>query len=129
MLLRILLLMLLCCICPGWADSGQARRYQDVGMPMVMAWDESLLRFVMAGERENELQIQSERGKEEIRVEGVQVIARVLLLKDGSCLMCGTDAAGGNALLSLPRGWVLARIAQRGGAGVVYADDGGGSRV
>lgn len=63
-------------------------------MPMVMAWDAALLRFVMAGERENELQIQSERGKEEIRVEGVQVIARVLLLKDGSYLMCGTDAAG-----------------------------------
>lgn len=114
MLLRILLLMLLCCICPGWADSGQARRYQDVGMPMVMAWDAALLRFVMAGERENELQIQSERGKEEIRVEGVQVIARVLLLKDGSCLMCGTDAAGKTRFYLYREGWCLQELRSEG---------------
>lgn len=114
MLLRILLLMLLCCICPGWADSGQARRYQDVGMPMVMAWDAALLRFVMAGERENELQIQSERGKEEIRVEGVQVIARVLLLKDGSCLMCGTDAAGKTRFYLYREGGCLQELRSEG---------------
>ena len=83
-------------------------------MPMVMAWDESLLRFVMAGERENELQIQSERGKEEIRVEGVQVIARVLLLKDGSCLMCGTDAAGETRFYLYREGGCLQELRSEG---------------
>lgn len=93
-MLKRLLMLLLVCICPGWGDMGLARRYQDVGLPAVLAWDEELLRFVIAGAQENELLIQNERTQDVICLEGVRSIARVLLLKDGRCLIAGTGSDG-----------------------------------